>query len=71
MNEDRLGELIMRSQEAPLPWAAQQQMVDLFTKQIEKTGIEHKKHVEKLEKIIHNLEENKKIKAQLGREGTC
>lgn len=52
VTRDRLSQLILSSSDAPLKWASQQEMVDLFMEFIEKQSLRHKKHVEDLEQII-------------------
>jgi hypothetical protein len=58
---DELGHLIIASNNAPLPWGSQKRMVDLFVELIEKTNMVCKEKVEKLEKVIRNLQENAAI----------
>jgi len=65
---DELGRLIIASNNAPLPWGSQKRMIDLFMELIEKNGVTYKEKVEKLEKVIKNLQENAMI---LGRKCDC
>jgi hypothetical protein len=58
---DELGHLIIASNNAPLPWGSQKKIVDLFIDFIEKTNMAYKEKVEKLEKVIRNLQENAAI----------
>lgn len=64
--EDTLTELIRASGEGPLPWGKQKQMVNLFMGVLEDVEVAHNVQIEKLKKVIQNLEENNTIVKELG-----
>jgi len=55
--DKELTKLIDASNHGPLPWAAQQKLVDLFMDFCHETGMAHKEHVEKLEAVVWHVEQ--------------